>query len=285
MINISQSEEIFTKISGILEEHCHNEEYKRTTYAQCAEGEDTLYLARRKVVGRGFISGYAGKLPQRLPDDVMLLKIKQLRTGDDSVRDEIILQYMHLAIHIVTKYVTYFPQKYDDLMSVATVSLVTAVSRFHGIAKDDNLGAYIRTCLHGEIARFIQQEDHTIQITTRGFEKAVKKASDDKISVASCLPQTKSIESNSNNSEVSKDNLLFLSPNLSTTDDNTDVEINEILLKCNFTRFEMLVYERLIQGMDGADIARELGYSKQRISQIKKDVFEKLTPYYGETND
>lgn len=246
-----------------------------------------MYLAGRKVRGRGFISGYDKLLPERLPEDKMAALVKKLRTGDDEVVEDIIVHHLALTISLVGRYVSYFPNKSDDLMGVAALALTESVKRFAVVGVDDNIAGYITSTIHGTLARYLQEEDNTIQVTTRGFEKAVKKAKEQGGYVSKFLPQTTSLDTTVGNSDDGS-NCKTVTQNerntrsVSTSEDRTGVEIDEILAKCNFTRFEMLVYERLVQGMQESDIARDLNYSRQRINQIKKDVLRKLEPYYGD---
>ncbi len=246
-----------------------------------------MYLAGRKVKGRGFHSGYDKLLPDRLPDEELLKLVQRLRNGDATIIDDVILQYLPLTISIVGRYVASFPTKSDDLMGVAALTLTKAVQKFPLVAENDNLAAYITGMLHGKIGHFLQEEDHTIQVTTRGFERAKRRAKRTGASVSQCLPHTISYDSTDEagsetlNSQQAKD--VKNVKNVSTSDDQTSTEIAEILERACFTRFEMLVYERLVQGMKETDIARELKYCKQRINQVKKDVIEKLRPYYGDT--
>ena len=242
-----------------------------------------MYLAGRKVIGVGFYSGY-NKLPKRLTDEELLDAVKKLKTGDPSAVEPLVLTHLGLTIQIVGRYVSYFPHKTDDLMGTATMSLVESVNKFSFVAKDDNITGYIVSCIHGSLARFVREQDHTIQISTRGFEKAVTKAKQENVQVSNFLAQTWNIDALTRGESEQRQEDNFIE-NISKYDDATSIEIEEIIVKCNFTRFEYLILQKLMQGVKETDIAKELNYSKQRISQVKKIIANKLTPHFVEDSD
>lgn len=237
-----------------------------------------MYLKGKKVKGRGFVSGYSKLLPVRKPAEEIVELVKRLKKGDDSVKEEIILQHLSLVIYIVTQYVASFPNDADDLMGVAALGLTEAVDKFPLKATDDNICPYITSVVHGRLANFTQQDNRVIQVSHTGFEHAVKKAKEESLPVEQCLPTVQSFQ-------VTVDSVEFIPQNIQkyllTHDDQTITEVNEILSRCCFTKFEMLVYEGLVQDKTPSEISRELGYSKQRISQIKRGVMFKLNNYFN----
>lgn len=233
---------------------------------------DTLYLGNRRVTAKGFNSGY-DKLPKRLTSDELTVKVKQLLRGDTEAEEPIILGHLGLIIQIVGRYVSYFPMRADDLLSVATLTLVEAVHKFPEKSVDENITPHIVSQIHGKLSDYLKEEDRVVKVSSDGRKKAVLKAKKEGTSVESQLTRTHSIDyilDNENSRTVNR----FIAK-VSYFDKN-DIEYQEIIDKCNFTRFEMLVYERIIEGDKDTDIARELHFSKQRINQVKQTMINKV---------
>lgn len=243
-----------------------------------------MFLGRRKSKSIGFNSGYRKLLPPRLPPERIIELVEKLRNGSLDVFEELILQHLALAIHIVGRYVKHFPDKTDDLMSVAALTVTECVHSFANASHDNNLAGYITSNIHGKLSHFIKEEDRLIQVSWSGFSKAQKKAKKEGNAIDFYLPRTTSLDHTTRNDseeeyEGARDS-VSIAP--SVNDDDTKLEIEEILSKCCLTRFEFLVYEKLTQGTKESKIARELGYCKQRINQIKKTLAAKLKPFFGE---
>lgn len=245
-----------------------------------------MHLGGRKVVGRGFSSGYEKLLPKRISKDEMLSLVRRLRGGDQTVIEELILQHLALTIHVVSRYVHYFPTKADDMMGTAALALSEAVRNFESKSIDDNITGYVVTFIHGRIAHFIEEGDSVIKISSYGFEKACRKAKKAGLPVSQCLPQTVTLVTDTQNDtapELYATMLISNVKNVSTIDDHTQLEIDEIISKCWFTRQEAIVLQGAMDGKFDTEIAKDVGVHKSRIGQIREVIMKKLTPFYGET--
>ena len=234
-----------------------------------------MYLGKRKVVAKGFSSGY-DHLPEKLTASELTDFVKRLKEGDTSATEPIILGHLGLTIQIVGRYVSYFPLKSDDLMSVASLALTEAVHKFAGL-QHDNITGYIVGTIHGRISDYLKEEDHTVKISSHGRKQALAKAKEEDSEVV--FTKSYNIEFITNDKIQGARHMSRISYSVSD-----ELEYAEIIEKCNFTRFEFLVYERLMEGMKETDIAKELHYSKQRIWQIKKDLIKKIK-HHLETAD
>jgi len=229
-----------------------------------------LYLANRKVIGKGFKSGFI-TAPPRESDTELVKLVERLRSGDNSTIERIILGHLGLTIQIVGRYVSYFPNKSDDLMSVASVALTEAVGRFPKTARNNNITGYIVSTIHGRISDYLKEEDRTVKISSHE-RKRVKEKSDEDHTVG--FLYTNSIEfdylekSNSRLGDILRSNISYTVPD--------NLEFQEIIDKCCFTRFEYLVYSKMMEGMTEAEISKEMRISKQRINIVKKDLIRKI---------
>lgn len=244
-----------------------------------------MHLGGRKVVGRGFSSGYEKLLPKRISEDEMLSLVKRLRSGDQTVIEELILQHLALTIHIVSRYVHYFPAKADDMMGTASLALAEAVRNFEVKSINDNITGYVVTFIHGRIAHFIEEGDSVIKISSYGFERACRKAKKAGLSVSQCLPQAVSLVPDTQSdtgAELYATMLVSNVKNVSTVDDHTQLEIDEIVSKCYFTRQEAIVLQGSMDGKLDTEIAKDISVHKSRIGQIRTVIVEKLKPFYLE---
>lgn len=225
-----------------------------------------MYLGNRKVIGKSFRSGY-DKVPAKESDTELLRLVQRLRSGDKTVCERIILGHLGLSIQIVGRYVAYFPTRADDLMSVATLALTEAVNKFDVAAKNNNITGYIVGTIHGRISDYLKEHDHTVKISSHARKIAKERAKKNNVEAV----YTKSI--NFEDLEKSKQ-VRFLAKMSYTVND--ELEYQEIIDKCCFTRFEYMVYTKMMEGMSEADIAKEMRVSKQRVWIVKKDLIKKI---------
>lgn len=227
----------------------------------------TLYLARRKVIGRPFKSGYVGCEQYRLTDEKLLEKVIALRAGDETVRDDIVLHHIPLIIKVVSRYVSYFPIKADDLMGVASLELIEAVKKFPEKAKDDKITPWLVSRIHSALGTYTREQDHVVQLSSQDRKEVVKKAKLEGTPVRLCVSKEL------NKLEQERDKYW---DKVSNRTDLSGSEVWEIIDKCNFTRMQMIVYKRTMEGYTDVEIGKEMEYTKARIGQIKKGVFERL---------
>ncbi len=236
-----------------------------------------MYLAKRKVKATTFKSGYSNVSKFRLEKDDLEKLVIQLRNGNLEVRELIILSHLGIVLQIVGRYVTYFPFKTEDLMSVATLSLVETVNDFALKGRDNNISGYIVSNVHGKLSRFISEEDRLIQLSTRAWEHLVEKAKEYGVSVESLVPKfVKLVKNEEDEEEVKVIKGSYEYDRLITTDDNSGMSVDETLGRCNFTKKQMIVYQGMIDGLEQKEIGKPLGISQQAVGLIKRQIYDKL---------
>jgi RNA polymerase sigma factor (sigma-70 family) len=230
-----------------------------------------MYLGHRRIKARGFESGFKqDEIPRPLEADKLRELVDKLRQGDKTVSDEIVLNHLGLVIQITGRYVNFFPRKADDVLGVALVALVDAVTRFQYSAVNNEITPYIISSVHGQISNFLKQ-DQTIRLTQHGFNKFKDKKQD--------MPKLFSIHDiDADNDEYLHE--LVIKALQSFDYHESKLEIEELIDKLNLTRLEAIVYRRLCDNESEADIARCLSCSRSSISLVKKALAIKLHPYF-----
>jgi len=227
-----------------------------------------MYLGHRKIKARGYDSGFKQQeIPKPLDQTQLQALVAKLRSGDKTVEEQIILAHLGLTIQIVGRYVNFFPRKSDDLIGVATVALVEAVNRFQYNATNDLITPYIVSCVHGQLSNYLKQ-DQTIRMTQHGFQKHKNN-----------MPIMFSISA-INEDEDKHLHELIIRALRSFDYHESAIEVEEVIRKLNFTRFEALVYRKLCDNMSEAEIGRELGYSRSRIYLVRREIAAKLRPFF-----
>lgn len=241
-----------------------------------------MYLAKRKIRSKGFVTGYnCDDLKRaRLPIEILEQKVILLRSGDKSVVDDIAVSHLGLVISIVGRYVSFFPKQADDLMGVGQLKLVECINNFSVNGKDNNITPYIITCIHGALGVFLQRDNRLIKLKSNDYKKAIKESQDRGVPLRLIIGDfetmnTKPYHENPEEDELDKD--LETSSRLQILDDQSGMETAEIVDSCCPTRFHMLVCKGLMEGNTESNIAREIGKSKQRVNDIKLDILRKLT--------
>lgn len=109
-----------------------------------------------------------------LMDPVELANLVQrLRDGDDSVAEEIILEFRGLARSLSRHAVARHPERADDIRAAATLGLVQAVRWARERMYDNNIGPYITTTVRSFIRRYLEQ-DHMIRIPKDEWKRMIE---------------------------------------------------------------------------------------------------------------
>lgn len=237
-------------------------------------GIKAMYLGKRVVKARSFVSGIDPKQLVKLSETEKLILVQRLRMsipGTDSyklITDKLIEGHIGLTISIVGRYANYLPKKTDDMLGVGLLALTEAVNDYQEAAKDNNITPYIVSCIHGKIANYTKVNYSVVIKTRYQIDKEVKAEKDKETTEKQetteycSFEEMKDIEP----TVVDSDRLLF--------------EFDEKLLSLNLTRFETLVFKYLSQGWSQQEIATEMGFTRQRICQVRAELLQKLEPYY-----
>lgn len=86
---------------------------------------------------------------------------QQMRAGDASAREKLILHNMRLVAHIIKKYYTNQTEQ-EDLLSIGTVGLMKAVSTFD-YEKGARFATYASRCIENEILMYLRKSSNRRQ--------------------------------------------------------------------------------------------------------------------------
>jgi len=106
--------------------------------------------------------------------------VQQLRDGDDSVSERIIIHFLGLARSLSRHAVIRHPHKTDDIRAVAIFGLVQAVRWAPLRMYDNHIGPYITTTVRRFIREFLER-DRIIRIPKDEWIKMVKRLNLDEL--------------------------------------------------------------------------------------------------------
>ena len=111
----------------------------------------------------GYTSYFSNiKLPELITNDLIVQKLEQLRAGDMSVRDDLIIHYLRLVFAIVGRIKANYPQrKHNDLLGsglLALIECLDSIAKGKGMQAHDNLDAYVHKTIYHEIREFIKTD-------------------------------------------------------------------------------------------------------------------------------
>jgi hypothetical protein len=240
-----------------------------------------MYLGHRKVKGRGYKSGITQEqIPAQIEPVILVGLVQQLRAGNPHVVKEIIGGHIGLVIQIVGRYVVYFPHKAEDMTGVALLATVEAVRLFEFCGTNDDITPYIVSNVHGKLANFLK-EDSTVRMTQYGMKKVIDDAKLRELLPSDLLPMCHSLDAVKESRHKEPKQYKDIMGQCAITDHSpSNLEIEEIVDKVNFSRFEFMVFKFLMEGWTEADIARQMSYTRGRINQVKGVIIEKLAPFF-----
>ncbi len=109
------------------------------------------HLCKREV---HYIGG-ADVLPQPLSPEAEAEYIRELATGSESARRELIEHNLRLVVYIARKFDN-TPVGVEDLISIGTIGLIKAVSTFQA-NKNIKLATYASRCIENEILMYLRK--------------------------------------------------------------------------------------------------------------------------------
>ena len=108
---------------------------------------------------------------------------QQMRAGDASAREKLILHNMRLVAHIIKKYYTNQTEQ-EDLLSIGTVGLMKAVSTFD-YEKGARFATYASRCIENEIRMQFRRERKSGQ--TVSLQEALEADGDSALTLADVI--------------------------------------------------------------------------------------------------
>ena len=208
-----------------------------------------MFLLGRKIKGISIKTALAMK-DEPLDDAHLGDLVVKLRSGDLSVVSTITEEFTRIAISIAGKYAALAPEKAQDLLSEAMLSIVRSCNKIAESGKDyENVCGYITTCIHGAIADYMRK-DHLIPVTYRPTDR-----------------------------EIEQPKVIFDSKRLARrpgVDPYGLIEIQELLGLCVEDEFERDLIELRSLDIVDPEIAQILGTNVSKISEVRNAIKTKF---------
>lgn len=233
------------------------------------------------------------------------------RTGRRGVRNQIVEEYMGLAIHIAQRYNSSAGRD-DDLEQVAMLALVKAVDRFD-LERGVPFSAFAGRTIEGELKRHFRDATWAVKVP-RGAKElhvAVRRANDE-LSVR--LERSPTVDEVADYLEVDRDDVITglaagtarrvgsidpgpddegASDRMRATSSHergfADIEnetVVEQLIEALPEREREIVRLRFYEELSQSDIAERVGVSQMHVSRLLRKAFAVLRDeYLGETAD
>ena len=196
------------------------------------------------------------RLPPRLTDEELEIRVKKLRAGDRSQIPIIIESHMHLACYIAGTYMWNKRAHREDLVSAAMEGVAQAVN-WHERLKDNQITPYIDSTVRRYLSQYIENQDlirvprrswHTAKTVRQGF-------------VNQYIPATEDDEEILDTMEPRTENPF------------AEIEYNELCESYYFTDQELEVIQYLTEGYGQVEISEMIGQAAWYVlKEIKKKV-------------
>jgi DNA-directed RNA polymerase specialized sigma subunit len=223
------------------------------------------------------------KLPALISSDLIATKLLQLRAGDKSVRDDLIIHYLRLVFAIVGRIQSNYPKrKHNDLLGAGILALVEcldSISTGAGMIDHDNLDAYVHKTIYHEIKEFIKT-DYLVRPPLNSewlIEKIKEEGTDFLLALFGTTEYFELSSDHGDSKDIDGNDQTQAGHTwgLCTPDPSGGIEVREIISSFHFTTKEKRIIEMRMEGSNFDEIGAELGMSRQAI--IKR-VYEKIAP-------
>lgn len=189
-----------------------------------------------------------GKLPNPIEPTRLEELVTRLREGDETVKEEIIYGHLALSVSIACRY-----GKEQELISGAFYGVVYAVNRAGQKLTDNNITAYISSCVH----RFVHEEWMNLRMRLMSDSCIRKNKDKDLIKVLFTTKFEPSIKS------------IKITP----------IELNEF--KEKQSELVKQVLELRMHGYKNKEIAQILNTSESEISRLRQQLKVAYKGHFG----
>ena len=117
----------------------------------------------KKAYRRRYQSYFSSiKLSALISSDLIADKLEQLRKGDKSVRDDLIVHYLRLVFAITARIRARYPKRdANDLLGAGILALtecLDSIAKGAGMQDHDNLDAYVHKTVYHEVIEYIKTD-------------------------------------------------------------------------------------------------------------------------------
>ena len=192
--------------------------------------------------------------------------VQQLRNGDNSVSERIIIHFLGLARSLSRHAVARHPHKIDDIRASAVFGLVQAVRWAPSRMWNNNIGAYINITVRRFIREFLEH-DHIIRIPKDEWSKMIEHLKLDELEDSARIKALKELKKCSMVFQASVSDGVggFLedfvegSPGLSViTFDSDSIIVEDMKRFLKLTYFERAILDFRIQGYTLKEVGARL---------------------------
>lgn len=115
-------------------------------------------MLRNAMINRSSVTTIFNNKDDILDDTIKKELVKKLKKGDREAADLIIKGHINLVISIATRYINRYPNKEEDLIGEALLTLCKCVSRIrrgHALEEHTNITGYINICVAGHLHNYV----------------------------------------------------------------------------------------------------------------------------------
>ena len=210
-----------------------------------------MYLGGKRVKGKSLKTGLTD-LGSKLNDDELAELVRRLKNGE-SVENKILRGHIRLILQVSGRYVSYFPNKEDDIVGVALLAATEGVKKARkDMQEPNNISGWIVRSVHYGISHFLKTDD-TIQLPRWIKEKGGYK----------WLPKV-----------VTLDDIDY--DKYQQTSKSPYDQVHEIISKTSLSELEHEIIHKVLAGWKITEIAEDMGVSHQYISSNYQKTLAKL---------
>ncbi|MDI6830987.1 MAG: SigB/SigF/SigG family RNA polymerase sigma factor [Actinomycetota bacterium] len=226
------------------------------------------------------------------------------RTGDPSIRDELISLNIHLVEYLARKFANR-GEPLEDLLQVGYIGLIKAIDRYD-LDRGVEFSTYATPTIVGELKRYFRDKGWAIRIprrlqmrdqelnqaidaltqelrrspTLKEIADYLETSLEEVVEILESAHATNYLSLDSIYGEGSEDRGFCLLDYLGGDDDEfsfaEDRDTLEKLIACLSEREQRVVYMRFFRGMTQIEIARELNISQMHVSRLLRKILDKL---------
>lgn len=227
------------------------------------------------------------------------------KTGDVSVRNEIVESYLYMVDILIRKYLNKGVE-YDDLYQVGAMALISAVERYDP-SKGYEFSSFATPTIIGEIKKYFRDKEWSVKVPRR-LKELLGKLQASKEELANLLQRNPTVPELAQHAGCSEEeviqamesgmayNAFSLNQTFDEAGEDGDTPALEKYAAMEETGFDRLEYremiekvlnelsdtnrfifrERFVENRSQAEIAKRLGVSQMTISRAEKNIKERF---------
>lgn len=231
------------------------------------------------------------KLPALISSDLIANKLEQLRKGDKSVRDDLIVHYLRLTFAITARIRARYPKRdANDLLGAGILALtecLDSIANGTGMQDHDNLDAYIHKTIYHEIIEYIKTDWVVRPPLNSAWLQEIYQTEGEAIFLKlfgtteyfEVSKQDPHVEHEDDYNAMEEDHTYGLcSPSPIGL-----IELEEILTSCYFTTKEKKMIAMRLTGATYTEIGSILNLTQEAIiKRFKQNIIPRLKQLWGE---